>query len=439
MAALRIVIRRAAILMSLVACGSCALERPETASVRNLVLITVDTLRPDRLSAYGAEVEIAPAIDRLASESTVFLNAFAHSSMTLPSIASLLTGVLPAQHGLLGNRGVLPAEIDTLGEVLRDRGYRTAAFIGNYALRPSRGLDAGFDRYTSRYLDRESVRAHPENLARGLTDEALAWVETVPHDQPFFLWVHYQEPHGPYTPPKFDPPARDPDELVLERSRSNSGRDAIPAYQWLGTGRLSEYLARYDGEIREVDRHIGRLLERLRTAGTLESAVVVFAADHGEAFGEDGLYCAHGQGLHTVLLRVPLMLRVPGRPPARREDRVRLIDVVPTVAQVLGLDAGSGWPGASLLDDQGDRPVVAMSIARRDNESWRALFDGPDSLTEQYGGIERAAGPGFEANAATGERFQRELDRLAPWPQNATYEDESEEELRSLRALGYVD
>ena len=326
-----------------------------------------------------------------------------------------------------------------MATVLRGADFDTAAFIGSYALRPNRGLDRGFQSYTREYLMTEAVRPHPENHAGHITDEAIAWLSSRDPARRLFLWVHYQEPHGAYTPPTFRAPEDDDDGPVLEASPTNSGVGAIPLYQWLGHGRLREYEARYDGEITEFDRHLGRLIEALETTGALDRSVVVLTSDHGEAFGEENLYCAHSEGLSEVLLRVPLLLRIPGHPPGKRTDRVRLIDVARTMLETLTVDA-SVFHGHNLLQMIGDRPVVAQVTHR--GRHFRSYRKGGFELSQVSGGrpvIRGSAGHSVEPNDEVFVRMDRDLRRLAPWPSKVEQKMLSQEEHDALRAMGYLD
>jgi arylsulfatase len=438
----------AALSLGLPATLACAPDAPEPGPARHLVLVTVDTLRADRLGLYGYDGGTSPALDARLAGALVFDAAYAHASMTLPSVASLMTGRLPAEHGIRSNRDAFSTEWPTLATRLSEYGFRTGAFIGNYALRPSRALDRGFDHYTREFATRERIRPTPENAAPDLNAAALSWVDAQPDDARLFLWVHYQEPHGPYTPSKWElSDSRPRSGIVLEESPTHSGRGAIPRYQWLGHGRVDEYEARYEGEIRELDASIGALLDGLEARGILGEAALVFTADHGEAFGEDGLWCAHGEGLHEVLLHVPLALEAPGLAPGRRSDRVRLIDVAPTALALLGLQADD-LPGRSLLDDVGDRPLVAQIRMRQ--TGWRTLRDGDWEISQQRGrppvlrrlrpasGLGAGAKP--EDREAAGRKLAALLEREAPWTDAAAPEAPlSPEERQGLRALGYVD
>jgi arylsulfatase len=404
----------------------------------HVVLITVDTLRADHLGAYGYQAARTPHIDALASESLRFDRAYAHASSTLPSVSSLMTGLLPGQHGVFANIGGLRPRFPTLGQRLQRAGYTAAGFIGSWALRPKRGLARGFARYTEEWGEQESNRPQPESRAQTLTDEAIAWLSGRGPEAPILLWMHYQEPHGPYEPPDYQPAAAQGPELP--QSPSQSGKGAIPRYQWLGHGRLAEYEARYDGEISEVDRQLGRLLAALRERGFLERSIVVFTADHGEAFGEDDLYCAHGEGLGEALLRVPLLLKAPGLEPGVRRDVVRLIDVAPTVLSLLGLPHG-GLPGTSLLEDLGDRRVVAQ-VAATWKRRWRSVRrDGFELVEGSDGRFFRPVEEGSAASPAPDGlqgQLQAELKARAHWPpmRPVAIEPEARELLRSM---GYLE
>ena len=408
---------------------ACSEPEPE-----GILLITVDTLRADRLGVYGYADSHTPTIDALAAESLRFERAYSHSSMTVPSIASLFTGKLPAEHGVFANVNRLDDLHITLAERLGSAGFASAAFIGSYALRTTRNLHQGFDSYTSSYRDSEPIRDHPENRARTLTDEAVAWLEARDPGRRFLLWIHYQEPHGPYTPEHFRPP-RD-DGRILSRSASQSGAGGIPLYQWLGHGRLAEYEARYDGEISEVDRQLGRLLDALRGRDLLERVVVVFTADHGESFGEGGLYCAHGEDLSEVQLRVPLLVRLPGAASAVRTDRVRHIDVAPTLLALAGV-ADAGLPGRSLFEDDGDRTVVAQ-LVRPGHRPWRSIRVGDVELLDGALG-EPVRRTDASAESPPAQELFAQLERLAPWPVVSVTPALSPEEERNLKAMGYLD
>lgn len=424
--------------LALVALASGCADHP-----KHLVLITVDTLRADHIGAYGYAAGKTPTIDALASESIRFERAYSHASLTEPAVASLLTGRLASEHGVYHNLGVLDGGVRTLAEYLQEAGFETAGFVGNFVLRRGQGFERGFASYTEDFSSREPMRPIPLNHAGALVDAALNWLEKQEPDQRLFLWVHFLEPHGPYEQSDFKK-RPDPDEAELPLSDSESGRNAIPRYQWVGHGRLSDYVFRYDTEIKYVDWYISHLIQGLRKKGIFDESVVVFTADHGEAFGEDNLYCAHGEGLDEVLLRVPLLLRIPGEPPAVRNDAVRLIDVMPTLLEVLGIEA-DGLPGETLLRDRGDRRVISQSVNIYQARAWRGLRDRDFEIIQERNGatvVRRLSpdGQGSEQDVPREirEQLSSELEQVSRWS-GLEEVPISARERDALRSLGYVE
>jgi len=330
--------------------ASCA---PEAAPPPAVVLITCDTLRADHLGLYGHPGATSPRLDALARESRVFEAAWSMAPLTGPSLSALLTGRLPEELGLDDNRNVLAGAAETLAERLAGARIDTAAVVSNWVLRrrpelPDAGVQQGFAHFDDRMDEVEPSRPDlRERRATRTTDAALAWLDGRDGARPFFLWVHYQDPHGPYTPPDdcLRPPVLgSPPEPELAVGTDQRGRGVLPAYQVVDDERRPEaYRARYEGEIRYFDRELGRLLDGLRARGILERALLVFTADHGEALGEHGHYFAHGHDLHRELVRVPLLLRPPGG--AREAGRVAApashLDLFPTVLGFFGLEPGT--------------------------------------------------------------------------------------------------
>ena len=323
-------------------CGGASPDRA------NVLLVTVDTLRPDRLSCYGYEAHQTPRIDRLAAQGALFENAFTDTPWTTPSMSSVMTGVYPTVHGFKStNAHRLDPAQTTLAEVLSERGYASAAIVGSFPLDSIYQLDQGFASYDDRftapiwvYPDHEfeplpsEFRESPEDQAmfalakalndsrredREVTDAALAWLAE-DRPGPFFLWVHY---FGPHTKPDWTVPEG-------ERDR--------------------RHLGGYDPDVRIVDTEIGRLIDTLDAAGLAESTLVVFHADHGESLGEQG-YLGHGAMLNDASMRVPLILRLPGTLArgVRVTSLVRNVDIFPTVLEVTGGPAEVDLSGRSLL------------------------------------------------------------------------------------------
>jgi choline-sulfatase len=282
---------------------------------RAVLLVTLDTVRADRLSPYGFVDVAVPHLDRLGREGVVFDQATSVAPLTLPAHASLLTGLLPPAHGVRDNAGApLAPDALTLAEILGAAGFRTAAFVGSDVLHPDRGLNQGFDRYGG--VARNSKRpTKGQRPADEVVSEAIQWMNEV-GDVPFFLWTHLYDPHRPYDPP--------------EPFASRYGSDL------------------YVGEIAYADSQIGRLFDALDRRQLSEKTLVIVAGDHGESLGEHGER-DHGVFIYESVLRIPLIIRAPGVTPRRVSPVVRLIDVMPTVLDALGQPAPA-IDGISLLE-----------------------------------------------------------------------------------------
>ncbi len=349
-------------------------ERPQ-----NLILISVDTLRADHLGAYGSKRNLTPNIDALARESLIFEYAYATAPFTLASLSSLLTGRYPEELGVDWNRSVLTPEVPTLASLLQASDWKTGAVVSNFVLRAHKsGIDAGFDYFDSTFPQLEAVRKFPERSAAATTEAALVTIDKLEgHDeantQPFFLWVHYQDPHGPYTPDsgtrdRFFDSARAnadmPRELEVGESKPEIG--VLPAYQFIEDRRdLEFYRAGYEAEIHEADASIGKLLEAMKKEGILERSLVVFVADHGESIGEDDYWFAHGEFLSDALVRVPLFFRVPGRPGGDRTDVASVVDLVPTILSFFAIEGAPETSGRDLFatsPEQPRRPVYFSNL-----------------------------------------------------------------------------
>ncbi len=268
---------------------------------RSVLLITIDTLRTDRLGSYGSVRGLTPALDAFARDATRFTAAISQVPLTLPSHATILTGLHPARHGARTNDGFrLDANVLTLADALRRRHYRTGAFIGGYPLHSSSGLNRGFDLYDDTFLERPGVT---ERSADEVVRPALEWIEAN-RSQPFFAWIHLFDPHSPYTPP--------PEYAAAHRDSP------------------------YDGEVAYTDAAIGRLFDRLRHLALFSPTTIVVAADHGESLGEHGER-THGTFLYDATIRVPLLIKLADATAARAIDvPVELADLAPTIAHITG-------------------------------------------------------------------------------------------------------
>jgi arylsulfatase A-like enzyme/Tfp pilus assembly protein PilF len=278
---------------------------------RNLLLVSIDTLRADRTSPYGHAIE-TPALQRLADEGVTFETALSPVPMTQPAHTSLFTGLYPGRHGVRDNVGTtLTDEARTLAEVLREAGYQTGAVVASKVLARLTGLDQGFDSYDDRFRTEELDSASPnvERRAREVRLAASQWLAARDRARPFALFVHFFDPHTPHDPPPLFR-ERYPDRLL-------------------------------DGEIAFVDRNLAQLIEQLESEGELERTLVVVLSDHGESLHEHGEE-EHGLFLYDATQHVPLIVRLPGvgAPRGRRvATPVTLVDVLPTVLELLGLPA----------------------------------------------------------------------------------------------------
>ncbi|HEX6200325.1 MAG TPA: sulfatase [Thermoanaerobaculia bacterium] len=294
----------------------------------NVLLVSIDTLRTDRLSAYGYERPTSPEIDRLLGLGTWFTDARTVEPLTSPASCSLLTSRFPHEHGSTRNGLRLRPGLDSLPKLLEQRGYDTAAFVGNWTLRNSlSGLAEHFDEYHEVFTRRRWFGMfNEEATGEDLTADTVAWIEEHREDapeRPYFVWVHYVEPHAPYR--FWESFAR---KLRIEFERGVPKSD------------------RYDTEIAYTDREVGRLLRALGGGdGLPEDTLVLFVADHGESLGQHG-YWGHGRHLYEDSLHIPMGLVWPGRVPAGKiDDPALIIDLAPTVLGLLGLPEPDGFRG----------------------------------------------------------------------------------------------
>jgi arylsulfatase A-like enzyme len=332
----------AVLLTALLACSGGEGGRPV-----NVMVIGLDTVRADHLGCYGYHRDTSPEIDRLAAEGTLFEYAVSHSPWTLPSFATVFTSLYPTQHRAGFVRSSMGRGFPTLGTILSDNGYSTGAIINTAALNPVFGIDRGFEYY-------DVVPISAGRVADGTTRAALEWIDAQ-GENPFFVFVHYYDPHLPFSPPApydtlFDPDysgplgsSFDPDFLPTDRMHGFEKMMALPERD------KQHIVALYDGEIAFADRAIGDLLDGLQARGLRENTLVVFMSDHGEEFFDHGGF-AHGHTLYEELLRVPLIFSLPGRIPARSRvpNMVRLVDIMPTVLALTGTETDARMEGRDL-------------------------------------------------------------------------------------------
>lgn len=320
----------------------------------NVLLITLDTLRADHLPMYGYHEVKTPNLDRIASDSFVFEDAVSHVPLTLPSHTSMMTGRLPIGHGVRDNAGFIldPGEI-TLAEVLKGAGYATGAFVSAFVLDSRWQLNQGFDMYYDNFNIAQFQDVNPGDIQRRAEDteiEASHWLDAN-KDHKFFAWVHYYDPHDPYDPPE--------------------------PY-------VSEYPDRpYDGEIAYTDEYVGKILNKLNELKISDKTIVLIAADHGESLGEHS-EATHAMFVYNTTQHVPLLIHVPGSSSSRIKGIVRLIDLMPTVLDLLGVKAPSSVQGKSLYSmmkgkEDLRRTAYSESIYAELHYGWSPL----ESITTQ--------------------------------------------------------
>jgi arylsulfatase A-like enzyme/Flp pilus assembly protein TadD len=320
----------------------------ERDSQMNVLLVTLDTTRADRLGCYGSSRARTPNLDALAAAGVRFESVYCQVPLTTPSHCSILTGTYPLYHQVHNNGSYgLPAELTTLAEILKGRGFQTAAFVASFTVDSRFGLAQGFDVYDDRLTEGEAFK--PSNAERK-ADKVYAafrgWLDSR-GDGSFFCWVHFYDPHIPY-----DPPA--PYSIDFADSP-------------------------YDGEIAYMDHYVGQVMAALREKGLFQNTLVVLAGDHGEAFGEK-VEVGHGVFLYDGTLRVPMIFSAEGRLPkgAVISPRVRLIDIVPSVLDMLEIPPPTEVQGESLLplisgQKSEDLDSYVETYFPRENYGWSEL------------------------------------------------------------------
>jgi arylsulfatase A-like enzyme/Flp pilus assembly protein TadD len=399
----------------------------------NVLLITLDTLRADYLSCYGAGNVSTPAIDALAVRGVRFAVAVAQVPLTSPSHASILTGTYPQVHGVRDMGGfVLEKEVPTIASIVGGAGYDTAAFVGSAVLNRHYGLDRGFASYVDQMKSESSGEKLPGVVAeiRGdvVTSRVLEWLEKHQSSspiRPFFVWAHYYDPHFPYDPP--------------EPYRS----------------RYSKNL--YAGEVAYTDAQVGKLTGWLEENNLLDRTLIVLLSDHGESLGEHGEY-THGVFLYESTVRIPLIIAGPGIPSNRVVPRqVRSIDVEPTIADFLGLHPGDKVQGVSLKSSliEGREPrsnyCYMETLYPKTSHGWSELrgmrTDDWKLVVAPKPELYRFADDPAEANnliarhPADADRLQKQVWEVAGPPQSLGKLESKpvdDERRRELDALGYV-
>jgi arylsulfatase len=422
----------------------------------DILLITVDTLRADRLGVYGSLLGLTPSLDRFAQGALVFDRAYAVAPITAPSLSSAFTSHYPHETKVTDNGLQIPPGVPTLSDLLRQEGYETAAVVSNPVLAAPSRLDPGFDSYDDTLPEQEKYRDEPTRRAGRTTDAALAlW--HVRRSKPLFLWVHYMDPHGPYEAPEsFAEEATrvtGPEDRTLSVSADNRSSGAIPRYQYISGCRSSrDYLVRHNAAVAYLDSQIGRLLADPDVARLRGEGLICFTADHGEALGEHNTWFAHGENVYHEMIHVPWVVAGRGIRAGRRGDVVSLIDLLPSLFDQLRFPKSRRWRGLPIFRGPGpsDRVVFAATFpAASEAQRYVAVSASASAILSVPGGWECYSTPEETVNLSEklprpmrllarrllAELSRNDLGNLVP---EAPERVRSPETLRRLRSLGYL-
>ncbi|OYR68908.1 hypothetical protein DJ79_04615 [Halorubrum ezzemoulense] len=447
----------------------------------NVLLITVDSLRADHVSFAGHDRPTTPFLSSLAEESAVFTDVVANAPNTPSSFPAILTSTHAQMHG---GYDYLTAERPFLAEELRRAGYHTLGFHSNPHLGSDHNYDKGFDRFEDSAEGSQSVASLKDRVERRLdpdsrlykllrrvwhhlsmstdtgayagagtiSEKAVEWIETEGSNSNFFMWLHYMDVHYPFTPDR---------DSLLELGMEPFSKSRIAELnarmqenpEELSESEVVDLLALYDGEIRYTDAQIRRVVEVLEANGLLEDTIVILTADHGEAFGEHGQFGHHPE-LYDELLKVPLLVYGPDVSPRRVSQQVSLIDLGPTIYDLVGIDTPSKVQGTSfaplLAGEQIDEPVAVITAARDDrlacrSSEWKYFWRVDEDTTELY---DLTSDPNETTDVSEQhpdvadsfrEILEAHLERVEETKTDSPEVTESTEAKQRLKDLGYVD
>lgn len=445
----------AALCILATATAGCDRLMPPPEPPRNLIVITFDTLRAGHVGAYGYDRDTTPNLDAFVSESVLFETAYSQAASTVPALSSMMTSRYPHQTGVLETyKYAVPEDEVTLAERMKDNGFDTAAILGIGVLMPTRRMDQGFDHYSyTLYTNKQYWKTAAE-----ITDEAVEWLDGN-HERPFFLWIHYFEPHQPYEVVPVEARVR-----FLDVPSSHPLLEGVNPASMQHT-RIRHKIDTYDGALSHADSEFGRLMDKVRKLGLLDDSMIVVSADHGETLGEHGQH-GHVFGLWEQVIRIPLVIRLPNIEPARVAGRVQHVDLVPTVVREMGLSTEEAPPfeGQALPLPRSDdkRFWVRPKLEPRDayaetwyrnhrvaslvTERWKFILDQPhDGTAVKTWLFDLDADPlelvnEVEKEAAVAETLEA---RLRVWMNEDFHRPDvigkAGGELEMLQALGYVD
>lgn len=461
------------LVLSLSACSAPrtapeASSRPRHPSLGglNVVLITIDTLRADHLGVYGYRRQTSPNLDALARGGAVFEAAYTFWPKTRGSFVMIHTGRRPSENGYSRKHPVLLGFNPTIAGVLKKAGYATVAVVDNPNVAAQYGYGEGFERYRETWEEKALVSEM--DRARAITADGSRFLESAAPGKPFFLWLHYVNPHAPYTPP---PPY---DTAFLDsESRGGARLPVVPDFhggipkRWAvpGHDRRGYYVAQYDGEIAAVDHEVGEVIAALRASKVKDRTLVIVTSDHGESLGEHDYYFDHGENVFDPCLRIPLLIAEPGAASVRTQALASTLDLMPTILDAAKVSYPADLAGASLLPLVEGREAAGVRRLEAQNErDLAASFDRrfktvrtPIEAGGRFALYDRTEDPGelHDVSAARPdelregrrelelflERADREWVRTTALIQGRPAEGEGKmtaEACEKMRALGYV-
>jgi len=433
------------------------MSRDHHPSRPNLLFITIDSLRADYVGLYNesiAQAHLTPNLDRLGEHAAIFKHAFSQSVHTAPALRAMMSGNYPSRYGDWFY--VLSPERPMLAEILKRNGYHTHGFHSNPYVSHHYDFNRGFDvfddhlpkisskRKTLRLVARlKALLTEPYENARTITDQVLTALDS--SQRPFFVWGHYMDVHGPYI-------SKDGHKTLSRIRAALLWKKAMEHPERISGAERDELIRNYKQEIAYLDRHLGEVLDKV----DLDETLVVITADHGDLLGEHGLY-GHSTMFYNGALHVPLLVSIPGVPRGPEqpiETPVRLIDIVPTICTLAGLDTEESFEGsslASLVTGSGpdyDADTIVSEMSRKhlclQKDPWKLIVDYRKNVKELY---DLASDPGEGDNLLDREPSRaREMESLLQGhvqrvkPAAAQQEVAHEEEIKArLRALGYME
>jgi arylsulfatase A-like enzyme len=451
--------------LTLAAVGAAGCEARIEPSV---LVVVVDTLRADHVGSLRRPGDDAPAatpsLDRWAEDAVRFRRASSPAPFTMPAMAAMFAGVYPDRAGVSAHEPGTTFRSwkgDTIADAAKRSGMKTAAVVANpWLARATTGFDRGFDEYVRLYQPGQPPGA---SGAAAVTTEAIRLLDEA-EGRRFLVWAHYFDPHMPYTPPA-GLAGEQPSRVMLDFDAKD--RDLAQLYRGEGYSQAELERARrlYEGEVRYVDREVGRLLDHLEQSGRARETIVVVASDHGESLGEHGLYFAHDYTLYEELVRVPLLVKRPGALAELRDHEVSLLDVAPTLCAAARLPCRGPFDGRDLFAAATPRTLFAATTPRRARGTpweglevpglagrWTMSLSGSEKIVR----IPRANGLSWErydlrrdpleqrplardpAGEAALERWIREMDDARPPAPPAPARRQQRRDEKSLRSLGYL-